>query len=295
MTAVDDLVAIVRSRLYSHYPRQLYRQLRADITDVIDAITFNAAPPAGIGDGSILELDYELVYVLTAASDSPYTHQVMRGFGTAPAAEHVAGILCSYDPLFPRQSIYEAMRGAVLSIDDNIYKPTETTLTFGADVNAVDLDATGTVYAIRATNRAEQAGGAYGLHEPQIELVRNAPVTDFPSGVAARLVNGATYNGAVTVGVTYAQAYTEADFAKGDTSGLTELLAEAVGAAAMSQLIADKEMGRLSLSSQGQTRHPEDVPASSFLRTSQYYEQLAARRFSDERARLLALYPWVAR
>jgi len=289
---VDDHVAAIRTKL-SGGGREIIRFLDPAINASVNTLTPATEPPAGTGDGTILEIDYELLYVFEADTSSPYTLSVSRGYGGTTAAAHDLNDLITFDPLIGKQRILDTIHGAIDAFDAGIYKVTTTTVTFQRGERLADLTgATGTVRRIIDAHRADEEGGDVQTWDLGLQLLRNQSTSLFPSGYALRIPAG-SYDEDTSVRVTYATSYTATDHAKGGTSALPATLLDAVEFRAMSQFASYAEAARLNLGAQGQARHPDDVPATSNARLADWFEEMAQRRLSDERARLLSLYPMV--
>jgi hypothetical protein len=283
----------VRQGLVGLVDGELVRLLDSGIdgtTQVFDPLT---EPPGGVGDGTVVELDYELLYLFSIDSTSPWTHQAIRGYNGTTPEPHTASTLIHYSPAFPRQRILTEMHDAIGAFDTNIYRVAQTVVTFPARSNVADLaGAVGrNVLSVSDVQRPVTSGSAVvGIEEPKLELLVDA--TAFPSGYAVRIYDGYVYGEDTQVNVSYAYRYSADDHPRGGTSLLTPNLLQAIGYRTRASLVSDLEANRLSMGRQGQARLAEEVPPTSLLRLAQYYEVVAQERLSDERSQLAARYPW---
>ena len=211
---VDAHVEKVKTSLAGLVDREVIRQLTAGIIGADVELAPVSAPPTGAGDGTVLEIDYELMYVTDLLGASPFTHYLIRGYGGTTATTHDAGDVITYDPVFSRHRILTEMQQAIESFDSNIYKVTTVDLTFDKGDRLTDLTgATGDVLQILDARRADRDGAEIGTFDLPLDLLPNMSTADFPSGWAVRITDGSMFDQDQVVRVTYAKRYGAADHA----------------------------------------------------------------------------------
>jgi hypothetical protein len=124
------------------------------------------------------------------------------------------------------------------------------------------------------------------------DLIREADVLDFPSGIGLRLDEGTSGFG---VQVVVAHPFTPIDTtnpaALVSTTGVTATMEDIPPIGAALRLMAGREVGRNNPNAQGDTRRYEEVPPLAVARSTAKLEQLWNQRVTEESARLKRQYP----
>lgn len=170
------------------------------ITEAMNAsvTTITVADPRLTGKGAVLEIDDELLYVVT--DPSGYTTEVRRGFRNTTAATHTDEAIVRVNPRFSQANIKEAIN-VILGNWISFYAPqlvwdntTAGNFTSTRDVYAVPTEATG-VRGL-AYKHPSRAGLIYVDHSPLesyptdiVSTGRGITVNDTPAvGYAARVL-----------------------------------------------------------------------------------------------------------
>ena len=249
----------------------------------------------GFREGSVIEIDSELMYVWESATATK-TLTVERGYDGTTAAAHTAGALATVNPRFPRQQMLDALNA---DLDD-----LSSTVNGLFRVVAQDISYNGTDRQINLTS----ASGVIDLLDVRlrylatdfpiirnVRLQRNLPTADFASGVAI-VFDEAVMAG--TLRVVTKREFTRVTAEANDLQTVAFLPAsceDIVEMGVILRMMNGREIKRNFIESQGDTRRSEEVPPGSTRDSLTNIQRLRRERITAEAARLKQQYPLVFR
>jgi len=249
----------------------------------------------GFREGSIIEIESELMYVWEAASATK-TLTVQRGFDGTTAAAHTSGVLAIVNPRFPRQQMLDALNS---DIDD-----LSSTVNGLFRVVAQDISYNGTDRQINLTSatkiidlldvRLRYLANDYPVIR-KVRLQRNLPTADFASGFAIVFDEPVM---AGTLRVVTKREFTRASTEASDLQSVCfvpETCEDILEMGVILRMMNGREIKRNFIESQGDTRRSDEVPAGATRDSLTNIQRLRRERIVSEAARLKQQYPLVFR
>ena len=249
----------------------------------------------GFREGSVIEIDSELMYVWTATSATK-TLVVERAYDGTTAAAHTAGAVAVVNPRFPRQQMLDALNA---DLDD-----LSSTVNGLFRVVAQDISYNGTDRQVNLTS----ASGIIDLLDVRlrylatdfpiirnVRLQRNLPTADFASGIAI-VFDEAVMAG--TLRVVTKREFTRVTAEANDMQSVAFLptsCEDIVEMGVILRMMNGREIKRNFIESQGDTRRSEEVPPGSTRDSLTNIQRLRRERITAEAARLKQQYPLVFR
>ena len=249
----------------------------------------------GFREGSVIEIDSELMYVWTATSATK-TLVVERAYDGTTAAAHTAGAVAVVNPRFPRQQMLDALNA---DLDD-----LSSTVNGLFRVVAQDISYNGTDRQVNLTS----ASGIIDLLDVRlrylatdfpiirnVRLQRNLPTADFASGIAI-VFDEAVMAG--TLRVVTKREFTRVTAEANDMQTVAFLptsCEDIVEMGVILRMMNGREIKRNFIESQGDTRRSEEVPPGSTRDSLTNIQRLRRERITAEAARLKQQYPLVFR
>lgn len=298
MTTLGDLVQTIQRRVLSDLREEL-NELGTGINSTTNTISLAAGQSLGsiANTGTTLQIDYELMYVISAPSAGAI--QVIRGFSDSVAATHSTNAIVNVNPRFPAVDIIRAINEDIddLSAPTNgLYQMLELTVTFipvqqGYDLTGLTNEAVLDLWEVRAWEYGPT--NKFPVIPPNMyKLQRNADPSVFPSGMALVLDQGG-YPGR-PLRIQYKSPYsTPLALATDDVQDVTGLHPQAhdipiLGAPA--RLMQFRELKRSFSEAQGEPRRAQEVPVGASLTASKGLMQYRDMRIGGERERLNKMY-----
>lgn len=291
-TLASDLVAATKRHLYSG-SRDERDVLNGTINSSVTQLVSTSATP-GLQQGSIIELDLELMYV---TSVSGTTVNVVRGQEGTTAASHTTGAVIWVNPRFPSFNVLQELNNELAALSApsaGLFKISSLNLTWsganvGYDLTGVTdiidvLDVAWEDFSFR--NWVDVTPGAY-------ELMRNMDTSEFASGNALVFHSTEVVPGR-TVRVRYKAPFTALSLLTDDVQTVAGLPATAndippLGAAA--RLAGPGEVRRTFLDGRSDPRSSEEVPAGSRLNAASWLLARRRDRIAEEAGRLARRFP----
>lgn len=249
----------------------------------------------GFREGSIIEIESELMYIWEAASATK-TLTVQRGFDGTTAAAHTSGVLAIVNPRFPRQQMLDALNS---DIDD-----LSSTVNGLFRVVAQDISYNGTDRQINLTSatkiidlldvRLRYLANDYPVIR-KVRLQRNLPTADFASGFAIVFDEPVM---AGTLRVVTKREFTRASTEASDLQSVCfvpETCEDILEMGVILRMMNGREIKRNFIESQGDTRRSDEVPAGATRDSLTNIQRLRRERIVSEAARLKQQYPLVFR
>lgn len=290
MSQVSEVIDKVTRQLLSGTVEER-NKIAASVNTSATTITFTYDLD-GIRKGTIIEVNGEQMYVWNATTASK-TVTVERGFnGTTPQA-HSANAICTVNPRFPRTQILEAINDELADLSspmNGLFQIKTVELRYGGSDRMIDLDGAGYIqdlYSVHYRDTSDNYPRVSGWR-----LLRDMPVSDFPSGMALDVGNMVPR--ACNLVVKYKTEFDRLSNEQQDlflSSGLPETAEDVVILGAQIRLMAPREVKRNFTESQGDTRRATEVPPGAVAGSIQNLLRLKRDRVTAEAQRLNRLYP----
>lgn len=275
-------------RLLSGHHRAEWNELGSGIGENDTEITL-ARGIDGIGRGSLLAIDNELLYVW-GVMKSLSTVTVRRGvYGTAPAT-HDAADLVEVGPRFPRPAIRDALLDELRSWPPKLYAVEAETVTFDLASRSAAFNGDGYLHGLELLRASDDGDGTW--EKVGFRVFEGTPDRTVRSQIVVR--------GAELRSGTYRFRYAARfalPFEPDDTDDLLDdyLLAESMldipplGAAW--RLLAAQEPKRSATHAQPEPRIAQEVPPQAALQAAGALKTLRDQRIAEESAVLRAAWP----
>lgn len=292
MATGTDLIQETRRHVFSG-DREQMNKLAGAITS--SSSTFTATYSiSGIQAGSVVEMDTELMYVWAADSSSKVV-TIERGHLGSTAASHADLSLVRVNPKFSDFAIFKAINEELADLSsplNGLYQVKTVDLTYNATYRGYDLTGVTDVIDILEIRFESLGPDRYWPEIAQWSLSRNMSTSEFASGLALFLGEGADQGQAVRV--RYKAPFVALAAVSDNVTTVSGLPATALdipplGAAA--RLVAPREVKRGFSEHQGEPRRAEEVPVGSQVRSAQALMAMRRSRVQAEAARLYAMYP----
>lgn len=287
-TTAETLIQETRRHVFSG-SREQVNTLAVGIGSSVNSLTTNYALRQ-ITEGSLIEIDLELMLVLAADTTSNLLTVLRAQFGTA-AGSHLDDAVITVNPKFSRFAIFQAINEELAALSaEGLFQMVEDDLTYNPSIMGYDLASSVLdIYSVR-----------YSLPGPEkswpeitkYDLARNMPSSDFSTGNALILYEGG-YSGR-TVRVAYKAPFTQLSGVTDVVTTVSGLNVEALdilplGAAA--RLVAPRDVKRAFTENQGDTRRSDEVPAGASMASARGLLAMRDRRVQQEIARLKRYFP----
>lgn len=281
-----QVVADTRRRVLGPTREELDR-LNGALTAAADQLTVTYGR-SGIQQGSVLAVGLELMYVWDVSST---TVTVERGYAGSTARAHddnqIVYVNSRVAPFDAAQAVNEELDD-LSSPDAGLYAVETTTVTFNAARQGYDLDADD-ILTILEVHADTPTGQDWPKLKPdQYRFQREADLSDFASGFAFQILDGA-YPGREVL-VTYATPFSHASNLTDDievTTGLHREAHDILSLGAAARLVTAGEVARNDPHTQGDTRRSEEVPPGAVWGSARALLSLRDRRVNAERSRLV--------
>ena len=264
---------------------KLKTTVTASATDIV--LTYM---PSGFREGTVFEIDAELMYVWVATTGTK-TLTVERGYGGTTAAAHTADAIVILNPRFPRSRLLDAVNTELdnLTAGTGIYAEVEVALTYNGSDRQINLtSATGVIDLLSVKYRNLATDWIEIRH---CYLQKGLPTTDFASTFAVTF-DRVPPSG--TLRAVYSKAFTRVTAEANDmqTVALLPVTCEDIveyGAALC--LMAGREVKRAFTESQGETRRADEVPPGASNQSPSALRSYRRDRIQAESTRLSRKYP----
>jgi hypothetical protein len=294
VTTAADLVNETKAHLFSGSRPELNR-LNGSVTSSATTVTLEFAM-GGIQRGAVLAAELELMYVW---SISGQVATVQRGYLGTVGATHADDVVVEVNPRFSDFAILRALNEELASFSSpthGLFRLRTVDLTYSASRAAYDLTSVTDLIDVYDVRYAETGSSRLWPRIHRWNLARNQSTTDFASGLALTLFEGAAPGR--TIRVQYKAPFGSLAALADDVQTATGLPATAndippLGAAA--RLVAPREVRRAGYDSQPEPRAAQDVPPGANLGASRALLELRRQRLGEESARLHAAYPVLTR
>ena len=249
----------------------------------------------GFREGSVIEIDSELMYVWTALSATK-TLEVQRGYDGTTAVAHTVGAIATVNPRFPRQQMLDALNSDIDDLSstvnglfrvvaqDSSYNGSDRQINLTSGAGIIDL------LDVRLRYLADD----YPVIR-KVRLQRNLPTADFASGFAI------VFDEPVMAGslrVVTKREFTRASSESSDLQSacfVPQSCEDILEMGVLLRMMNGREIKRNFIESQGDTRRSDEVPAGATRDSLTNIQRLRRERIIAEAARLKQQYPLVFR
>tara|TARA_R110000824_G_C15195782_1_gene675246 strand:+ start:156 stop:1082 length:927 start_codon:yes stop_codon:yes gene_type:complete len=300
MTTAQVWIDQTRNMLLSGYVEELLT-LTTPPTSLTDPqMTITGASTSGIVQGSIIEIDSELLYVTTTPTNTLVN--TIRGYaGTTPAV-HLNNAIVRMSPKFPTHRIIESINDDLRDLsapDSGLFQMLSTSFTYKGAVDGYNMLAPdGTTLLtneeVQSIYMVTFADVGIAATEPDVaswRLKRNRNTDTFSSGLALILYGIAVPGRLITVN--YKSPFipiTSALTLQADT-GLQKTAYDLVPLGAAMALMTTTPIRREFLDAQGSSRRAEEVPPGAIAASFRDLMGRRRARLAAESSRLAAMYP----
>lgn len=283
MTTFAELVDQVSVALHSYTTQEKLTWLSSSLTN--SATSFSVADGEQVSLG-VIEVDDELMYVSSVATNTVTLAPFGRGYRGSVAATHAANAKVTFDPHFPRVDVKRAITQIMAAVYPQLYQIKETTFTFAGAQATYELPAD-TAGVVKVQYQVTGPSGYWQTlttweFEPNSELATGKALTLHEAPEQQR-----------TVKVVYRAPFgtLAADADTLDSVGFPESAIDVLIYGAAARLIRFLDVARL------QMRTVENGARAEFVRSgdpsniaNQFYA-MHVTRLQEERKKLLELEP----
>jgi hypothetical protein len=249
----------------------------------------------GFREGSVIEIDSELMYVWTALSATK-TLEVERGYDGTTAAAHTVGAIAVVNPRFPRQQMLDALNADLDDLSSTVnglFRVVAQDISYNGSDRQINLTSASGVIDLLDV-RLRYLADDYPVIR-KVRLQRNLPTADFASGIAI-VFDEAVMAG--TLRVVTKREFTRVTAEANDMQTIAFLpvsCEDIIEMGVILRMMNGREIKRNFIESQGDTRRSEEVPPGSTRDSLTNIQRLRRERIVAEAARLKQQYPLVFR
>jgi hypothetical protein len=249
----------------------------------------------GFREGSIIEIESELMYVWESATATK-TLTVQRGYDGTTAVAHTAGVLTTVNPRFPRQQMLDALNSDIDDLSstmNGLFRVVAQDISYNGSDRQINLTS-GTGIIDLLDVRLRYLADDYPVIR-KVRLQRNLPTADFASGFAI------VFDEPVMAGslrVVTKREFTRASSESSDLQSacfVPQSCEDILEMGVLLRMMNGREIKRNFIESQGDTRRSDEVPAGATRDSLTNIQRLRRERIIAEAARLKQQYPLVFR
>jgi hypothetical protein len=273
--------------------RAHYNKLEQTISSADGDLHF-AYPINGIGEGSYVELEQELVYIVPGGLNvGAKTATVIRGVRGSVADTHVEGIGVSINPRFTRQSILNTMMEEARSWPNSLYQVESSPVTLSVDSTHVDLAGLFTAQDIlRPVKVWRTKAGPDPDRRIRLQGWRFERDLSGPGSadlyIEQRLPSLSTLVVQVARPFSPLVSWTEQNAL--DEFGIPDSYAEILKYGASWRLVSGREARRLFTEAESEPRKAEEVPVQANATLGRQMKMIRDARIAEEINRLRYIY-----
>ena len=249
----------------------------------------------GFREGSVIEIDSELMYVWTALSATK-TLEVQRGYDGTTAVAHTVGAIATVNPRFPRQQMLDALNSDIDDLSstmNGLFRVVAQDITYNGSDRQINLTSGAGIIDLLDV-RLRYLADDYPVIR-NVRLQRNLPTADFASGFAI------VFDEPVMAGSL--RVVTKREFTRASTESsdlqtvcfVPQTCEDILEMGVILRMMNGREIKRNFIESQGDTRRSEEVPPGSTRDSLTNIQRLRRERIVAEAARLKQQYPLVFR
>lgn len=249
----------------------------------------------GFREGSVLEIDSELMYVWSSVP-STKTLVVERGYDGTTAVAHTARANAVVNPRFPRQQMLDALNADLDDLSstmNGLFRVVAQDISYNGSDRQINLTSASNIIDLLDV-RLRYLADDYPVIR-KVRLQRNLPTADFASGIAI-VFDEAVMAG--TLRVVTKREFTRVTAEANDMQTVAFLpvtCEDILEMGVILRMMNSREIKRNFIESQGDTRRSDEVPAGSTRDSLTNIQRLRRERITAEAARLKQQYPLVFR
>ena len=246
----------------------------------------------GLRDGTVFEIESELVYIWQAATGSK-TLTVERGYAGTTATSHSTGAIITLNPRFPKGQMLDALNQDIDDLSSPANGLFQIISTDAITYNGSDrqIDMTGVtslldLIDVRVKYKSDDFPFVRG-----VRLQRNLPVADFPSTFAL-VFDEAPVAGKLIV--RYTAPFVRAASTASDIQSVCKVpltMEDILEMGVMIRMLSVREVKRNFTEAQGDTRRADEVPPGAMRDSFNNILRLRRDRIIAEKAKLARQYP----
>ena len=249
----------------------------------------------GFREGSVIEIDSELMYVWTALSATK-TLEVQRGYDGTTAVAHTVGAIATVNPRFPRQQMLDALNSDIDDLSSTVnglFRVVAQDISYNGSDRQINITSAAGIIDLLDV-RLRYLADDYPVIR-KVRLQRNLPTADFASGFAI------VFDEPVMAGSLRVVTKREFTRASSESSDLQtacfvpQSCEDILEMGVLLRMMNGREIKRNFIESQGDTRRSDEVPAGATRDSLTNIQRLRRERIIAEAARLKQQYPLVFR
>ena len=249
----------------------------------------------GFREGSIIEIESELMYVWESATATK-TLTVQRGYDGTTAVAHTNGVLATVNPRFPRQQMLDSLNSDIDDLSstmNGLFRVVAQDITYNGSDRQINLTSGAGIIDLLDV-RLRYLADDYPVIR-KVRLQRNLPTADFASGFAI------VFDEPVMAGslrVVTKREFTRASSESSDLQSacfVPQSCEDILEMGVLLRMMNGREIKRNFIESQGDTRRSDEVPAGATRDSLTNIQRLRRERIIAEAARLKQQYPLVFR
>ena len=249
----------------------------------------------GFREGSIIEIESELMYVWESATATK-TLIVQRGYDGTTAVAHTNGVLATVNPRFPRQQMLDSLNSDIDDLSstmNGLFRVVAQDITYNGSDRQINLTSGAGIIDLLDV-RLRYLADDYPVIR-KVRLQRNLPTADFASGFAI------VFDEPVMAGslrVVTKREFTRASSESSDLQSacfVPQSCEDILEMGVLLRMMNGREIKRNFIESQGDTRRSDEVPAGATRDSLTNIQRLRRERIIAEAARLKQQYPLVFR
>jgi hypothetical protein len=249
----------------------------------------------GFREGSIIEIESELMYVWESATATK-TLTVQRGYDGTTAASHTSGVLATVNPRFPRQQMLDALNSDIDDLSSTVnglFRVVAQDISYNGSDRQLNITSATSIIDLLDV-RLRYLADDYPVIR-NVRLQRNLPTADFASGFAI------VFDQPVMAGTL--RVVTKREFTRATTEAsdlqtvcfVPQSCEDILEMGVILRMMNGREIKRNFIESQGDTRRSDEVPAGATRDSLTNIQRLRRERIVSEAARLKQQYPLVFR
>lgn len=293
MTTAASVIVSARRMLLAG-TREEINVLATTLSDTTGTSVVLSSEISGIQQGSVIEIEDELMYVRSADSGTK-TATVIRGYEGSTAATHTSGVAVVVNPKFSRLGLLDMLNDALDDLSgEGLFTMNSLELTYTSSREGYNLTGLTNVEDVYAVYYQDTGSLKEWPRIPrnQWELRRNAETDDFASGLQL-VVYGYAQPGR-QLRVQYKSPFTRLTATSQSIesdAGFPSRAIRLLKVATAMQMVYWRETMRNVFESQGDTRRAQEVPAGANIGAARAWEVRYEKAVQNELDRLARQYP----
>lgn len=251
-------------------------------------------PLRGLGPGSRIAVDDEIMYVWDTDTGSRIARVYRGDLGSTPAT-HADQARVEVNPRFPKFEIRDVLTEEIRSWPSTLYREDIADATVGAGQSAVELNIPSDWIAILNVTQAPFSTSLTSQDDIRVSYRIERGITRFASGIGLYLDGHVAPTGGMTLTVRIARPFdttTMVDSVSTSAIGMSDHMLDIPALGAAWRLVSNREVMRTFTENQGEPRRSEEVPPMYATQAGQGLQRLRDKRIAEEAQRLLFRNPW---